>query len=228
LIHYKADPAKDKGAAIIICPGGGFHALSIESEGEMLASWLAERGISSFILKYRLVPTGDDGVQEYQEKSMKGEGRELTGQLIKLSIADGVSAVDYVRKNAASLGVKTDMIGVIGFSAGGTVAAGTAFLATATTMPTFIAPIYGYLSPFDEMPFPENAPPLFVSAASDDPLQLAPHSAQIYSRWIENRKPAEIHMYAKGGHGYGMRKNNNVSDTWVERFGDWLGSMGWL
>jgi acetyl esterase/lipase len=75
---------------------------------------------------------------------------------------------------------------------------------------------------------PSDAPPLFVVAATDDQLGLAPDSVSLYSQWIAKRKPAEIHIYSKGGHGFGVRKQNLPSDQWIERFGEWLGVQGLL
>ena len=75
---------------------------------------------------------------------------------------------------------------------------------------------------------PTDAPPLFICAASDDQLGLATHSTNLYNKWIEAKKIAELHMYEKGGHGFGMRKNNIPTDTWIERFGDWLQLHGML
>jgi acetyl esterase/lipase len=75
---------------------------------------------------------------------------------------------------------------------------------------------------------PGDAPPAFIVAASDDQLGLAPDSVSIYSKWIAAKKSAEIHMYAKGGHGFGMRKQNLPTDQWIERFGEWLQLQGLL
>lgn len=75
---------------------------------------------------------------------------------------------------------------------------------------------------------PANAPPLFVCAASDDQLKLAPHSTKLYNDWITAGKPSELHMYAKGGHGFGMRKQNLPTDSWIDRSGEWLALSGFL
>jgi len=73
-----------------------------------------------------------------------------------------------------------------------------------------------------ETAMPADAPPIFVACASDDPLNLAPASVRLYQEWLENKKPAELHMYAKGGHGFGMRQLDLPSDKWIEHFGEWL------
>ncbi|MGL4361576.1 MAG: alpha/beta hydrolase [Sediminibacterium sp.] len=70
--------------------------------------------------------------------------------------------------------------------------------------------------------------PIFIAAATNDQLGLAPHSLSLYQKWIEAKQPAELHMYSLGGHGFGMRKQNLPSDSWIERFGDWLALQGLL
>jgi acetyl esterase/lipase len=87
----------------------------------------------------------------------------------------------------------------------------------------FAAPIYPFISEdLANAKVPDDAPPLFICAASDDQLKLATHSSNLYSKWHMAGKQAELHMYAKGGHGFGMRKQNLPSDKWVERFYEWL------
>jgi acetyl esterase/lipase len=75
---------------------------------------------------------------------------------------------------------------------------------------------------------PSDAPPMFILAATDDPLRLASHSVDLYRDWTTAMKPAELHLFAKGGHGFGMKKQNIPTDRWIERFGDWLDLQGWL
>ncbi|WP_229311518.1 alpha/beta hydrolase [Larkinella rosea] len=116
----------------------------------------------------------------------------------------------------------------MGFSAGGTVTMGVGYGYSAENRPDFLAPVYPYMTPFADKTVPADAPPLFVVAASDDQLNLAPHSVKLYSDWLTARKSAELHMYTKGGHGFGMRKQNIPADRWIERFGDWLCQQGLL
>jgi acetyl esterase/lipase len=94
--------------------------------------------------------------------------------------------------------------------------------------PAFVAPIYAAASAFKSDPVPADAPPMFLAAATDDSLGLAMDSVGLYEQWTGAQKSAELHMYAKGGHGFGMRKQGFPSDEWIDRFGDWLGSQGWL
>ena len=80
----------------------------------------------------------------------------------------------------------------------------------------------------DRAPVPGDAPPMFIAAATDDSLGLAPESIALYEKWAGAQKSAELHMYAKGGHGFGMRKQNLPTDHWIDRFADWLELRGWL
>ena len=127
------------------------------------------------------------------------------------------------RRNAAAWRIDPARVGIMGFSAGGTVAASVAFNYSQETRPDFVAPIYlQYEWTPKPKGVPEDAPPIFVLAASDDPLGLAPHSFALYRDWLTAKKPAELHLYVKGGHGFGMRKQNLPTDRWIERFADWL------
>jgi acetyl esterase/lipase len=93
--------------------------------------------------------------------------------------------------------------------------------------PDFVAPIY---LQYEWVPksggVPADAPPMFIAAASDDQLGLASHSVSLYQNWTAAKKPAELHLFSKGGHGFGMRKQNIPTDHWIERFYDWLEVQG--
>jgi len=203
--------------------------LSINSEGIDVAKWLAARGVTAFVLRYHLVPTGDDGVKEVMTKITDRQKMEAaTSAVIPLAVADGKAAVSYVRSHASEYSVSPTRIGLMGFSAGGTVTASVAFDYTAESRPDFVAPIYAYIGAVKQTTVPKDAPPMFVAAASDDQLGLAPDSVKLYGMWLAAHKPAELHMYSKGGHGFGMRKQNLTSDQWIDRFGDWLQQQGLL
>lgn len=229
LTAYLPDPAQANGTAVIICPGGGFHALSINSEGIDVAKWLQARGVAAFVLKYRLVPTGEDGVKEVMAKmSQPGKMDQDNAAVVPLAVADGKAAVTYVRRHASEFGISPQRIGLMGFSAGGTVTASVALGYTADSRPDFVAPVYAYLGAVKETVVPGDAPPMFVVAATDDQLGLAADSIKLYNRWLAAKKPVEIHIYQKGGHGFGMRKQNLPTDHWIERFGEWLRLQGLL
>jgi acetyl esterase/lipase len=228
LLVFKATGGTISDSAAVICPGGGFMALSINSEGIELAKWLAARGMTSFVLKYRLAHTGEDATEFTTLFQDHQKFRETVDPVIPLSIADGLAAVAYVRKHAAEWGVSSDRVGVIGFSAGGSVAAGAALRYQPDGRPAFVAPIYPATGVFRGDIVPADAPPMFIAAASDDNLGLAPDSISLYEKWTGAHKPVELHMYAVGGHGFGMRKHGHPSDTWVDRLGDWLQAQGFL
>jgi acetyl esterase/lipase len=227
LTVFQPEPSMSNGTAVVICPGGAFHALSINMEGNDVAKWLVGKGVTAFVLRYRLVPSGDDAVKELMSKT-QAKMQEDSSKVVPLAIADGGAAVSYVRKHAAEFGVSPQRIGLMGFSAGGTVTAANAFKYSADSRPDFVAPIYAYMGVVTDTTVPSDAPPAFIVAASDDQLGLAPDSVTIYSKWIAAKKSAEIHMYAKGGHGFGMRKQNLPTDQWIERFGEWLQLQGLL
>ena len=204
-------------------------ALSIDSEGNDVAKWMAAKGVTAFVLKYRVAHTGEDATQEFgQLFNDRQKFNETVGKVIPLSIADGLAAVTYVRAHASEFGVSPDRVGIIGFSAGGTVAAGVAFHYSPEGKPAFVAPIYAAAGRLKDATVPADAPPMFIAAATDDNLGLAPDSVALFEKWTAAQKSAELHMYAKGGHGFGMRQHNIPTDHWIDRFADWLDLNGWL
>lgn len=228
LTVFEPAPELKNGTGIVICPGGGFMALSINSEGTDVAKYLAARGVTAFVLKYRLAHTGDDATQEFTTLfADRAKFEAMLKGVLPLSVADGLAAVSYVRQHASEWGISPDRIGIIGFSAGGSITAEVAFHYSPEGRPAFVAPIYsGGLS--KDAPVPADAPPMFIAAATDDQLGLAPDSVALYQKWTSAHKSAELHMYAKGGHGFGMRKQNLPTDHWIDRFSDWLEMEGFL
>jgi acetyl esterase/lipase len=178
-------------------------------------------------LKYRLVECKTD--DPTREIMTRGPLEKAAAPVVPLAVADGNAAIGYVRKHAAEFGVSPKRVGIIGFSAGGTVAVSVAMNYTPETRPDFTAPIYpAYILAIRGGGVPTDAPPAFILAASDDPLGLAPQSVQIYQDWIAAGKTAELHLYSRGGHGFGMREQHLPSDRWIERFADWLDVQGLL
>lgn len=229
LTVFTPDAATANGTAIIICPGGGFYGLSINSEGFDVAKWLVKKGVTCFVLKYRLAHTeGNDPTKAAAATSENAEAREQQQKVIPLAIADGRAAIAYVRAHASTFAVNPDKIGIIGFSAGGTVAASSAFQYTKENKPDFVAPIYAYMPTNLMGDVAEDAPPMFIVAASNDQLSLQHHSIDLFNKWNSAKHSVELHLYAEGGHGFGMRVQHLTSDTWIERFGDWLNARGYL
>ncbi len=225
LTVFQPKAGEANGTAVVICPGGAFFALSIDSEGFDVARWLTAKGVTCFVLKYRLVECKtDDPTREVMDR---GPLEEVVAPVVKLALADGKAAIAYVRKHSAEFGVNPERIGIIGFSAGGTVAVSVAMNYTAESRPDFVAPIYpAYNWAIKGSGVPADAPPAFILAASDDPLGLAPQCVTLYQDWIAAGKSAELHLYSKGGHGFGMRQQHLPTDHWIDRFGDWLEVQG--
>jgi acetyl esterase/lipase len=228
LIFFPAPQANANGTSVIICPGGSFCYLHIKTEGTDVAKWLNAKGVSAFVLKYRVVHSETSDPMKERNERMKdtATARRLLAPLLPMAIADGKQAIVYVRLHARELGLSPDKIGIMGFSAGGALASASAFDDAPASAPDFVAPIYAYVPPFLSTTVPADAPPLFIAAATDDELHLVPMSLALYSKWLAAGRSAEIHIYSKGGHGFGMNRKDQPSDTWIERFGDWLNVQG--
>ncbi|WKK65537.1 alpha/beta hydrolase [Lutimonas zeaxanthinifaciens] len=225
---YKPAPENNTGTAVIIAPGGGLYALSITSEGTEVAQWLKKKGITALVLRYRLVPTAEDGVAEISELSQKNPAKigEEVGKVIPYSISDGLRAIEYARSNAEDLGIDPKKIGFMGFSAGGAVTMGVAYSYIKSNRPDFLVPVYPWT---DAMPVQKpkpDSPPMLIICASDDELGLATGSIDLYNSWYNEKFSVGLHMYSKGGHGFGMRQKDLPSDKWIERFYDWSVSQG--
>jgi acetyl esterase/lipase len=227
LTVFQPQAGTANGTGVVICPGGGFCMLCVDHEGYDVARYLTARGVTCFVLKYRLLQSETDNPM--QEASSGGNFLEKVAPIIKLALADGLAAMAHVRTHAKDYGVQPDRIGIMGFSAGAIVAASVAYNYTAETRPGFVAPVYlAHDLVLKGDGVRGDAPPLFVVAASDDQFGLAPQSVAIYQAWVAAKKPAELHLYAKGGHGFGMNKQNLPCDTWADRFADWLQMQGLL
>lgn len=143
-------------------------------------------------------------------------------EIAVLGQEDGRQAIRIVRNRAAEWGIDPHKIGIMGFSAGGMVTLGPLLQHDAESRPDFAAAIY---TPWADNPVPADAPPLFILVASDDML-TEKGSIQMYSAWKAAKKPTELHIYSKGGHGFGMQKKGLPVDSWIERLGDWMKSQG--
>ena len=227
---YLPQPQNANGTAIIVAPGGAFHTLSINSEGVDVAKWLNSRGVAAFVLKYRVARSfTDDPVRELMGKM--GNFTKLDEEnapIIPLATADGQAAVKYVREHAKEMNINPERIGFMGFSAGGTLTMSVVYTATDESRPNFVAPIYAYENAILGSVVPKAKTPIFIAVAGDDQLGFMPHSINIDKKWFDAKQPAELHIYEKGGHGFGMRKQGLPTDTWYERFGDWLKLQGLL
>ncbi len=219
------------GIAIIVTPGGGFMNLVYSNEGTFVARRLAAQGYTAVVLKYRLVQTPASRAA-MDAKMMKDMGGVLTRaksglprELPRfsgedLAQQDGAQAIRAVRAHAAEWGVDPKRIGFVGFSAGAFVAADLA-IGDRATRPDFVGIIYGGL----RTPVPRDAPPAFIATAADDPM-LPNDPVPLYSAWRAAGRPAELHIYDRGGHGFGMATQGASSDHWFDEFVWWMQSRG--
>ncbi|WP_138485155.1 alpha/beta hydrolase [Dyadobacter bucti] len=230
LTVYTPEKEKSNKTAIVICPGGAFHALDIDNEGYSVAKLLVAKGYTAIVLKYRLVHINMEAANPLAELGkLANDFKMLEKRMapdVPLAIADGKAAIAYVKKNAAKLGINPAKVGIVGFSAGGTIAAAMAYSEDSQSRPAFSAPIYAYLAPFDRQAVPSNATPLFISVAADDDFKFDSNSAKLYQKWKNSGASAELHIYAKGHHGFGTKKQNLPVDHWFDRFTDWLSFLG--
>lgn len=215
-------PAKEKatGAGVIIAPGGAFLTLAMGAEGEPLAKWFTDHGIAAFVLKYRIRPTpvalsAYAAVMQHRVEEVKANpGIVVTPQY---SIDDAIAALRLVRSRP-DWGVDPHRLGMIGFSAGARLSRDVALTASADDEPSFIGPIYG---PMYAVTVPPQAPPLFTVLAADDPL-FAHSGFGILDSWIKAGKPAELHVFQSGGHGFSVGRPGETTATWLDTFLVWL------
>ena len=212
-------PPKDKatGAAVIVCPGGGFKELGFNGEGVAPAQFLTNLGIAAFALKYRLPR------ETNSPYSLPKHARE-----------DGQRAMRLVRSHAKEWGIDPNRIGIMGFSAGGEVASLVAYSpgdgdAKATdpidqlsASPSFQIMIYPGPLGIPEV-IPTNAPPSFWLAANDD-RQPARTIAEMLPKYRAAKVPIEVHLFAKGGHAFNMGNRSKLVTVkgWTNRLADWL------
>ncbi len=234
-------PSKRKatGCAVIIAPGGGHRELWIDHEGYNVARWLSERGIAAFVLKYRLA--------RETNSTYTVDGHAL---------ADAQRAIRLVRSRAQEWQIDPACIGIMGFSAGGEVAfltaqrfdSGTSLNRPADTLspsggeggdegadainrqsshPDFQALIYpGNTRRIEPT---TNSPPVFLVCGANDRANISEGLANVYLKFKQVKAPAELHIYAGTGHGFGLRPNDTKpSGKWIERFEEWLGESGFL
>jgi acetyl esterase/lipase len=226
LTAFLLEPEIATGTAVIVCPGGALHVLAVDHEGFDVARWLNAKGIAAFVLKYRLLETpADDLASEAYLQQMVSNDQAMHDFSIQhkpFALADGQRAVRLVRERALEWNLRPDRIGMMGFSAGGFVTACVALEHDGSSRPDFVAPIYAAV--WEDVVAPMNAPPMFLAFASNDGLGeiMVSSSLKLYRAWQAAGAPVELHAYAQGDHGFGMRTQNLPSDTWIERFHEWL------
>jgi len=210
------------GVAVVIAPGGGHSVLCLGHEGYALAEWFQEHGIAAFVLKYRLA---------------REKGSTYTIQ--EHAMADARRALRMVRSRAAELGLKEDRIGIMGFSAGGELAAFAAMksdngkpdatdpIERASSRPDFQALIYPGTS--DLFTVEKGMPPVFIACGYSDRPDIAKGMALLYLKYKEADVKAELHIYSNAGHGFGFRpETTTAAGAWPLRFREWLMDSGFI
>lgn len=226
---YKPAPEKANGCAVVIAPGGGYTVLAYEHEGTQVAEWLNSIGVTAILMKYRVPRRSNDTPHIWP-------------------LQDAQRAIRITRKNAKEWGVDPDRLGILGFSAGGHLTVMTALHGDKkmyepvddadklSAKPSFAIPIYAaYLGDKSDdtkldsklVTVDKNTPPMFLAVTQDDKMRGA-HAALLFAELTRHKVKAEVHVYVKGGHGYGMRKTDRPVSIWPKLAGDWLKEAGWL
>ena len=216
-------PATDAtGTAVIIAPGGGHSKLCLGHEGYALAEWFRDHGIAAFVMKYRLARE-KDSAYTIQDHSM----------------ADTRRAIRTVRSRAKEWGIRPDRIGIMGFSAGGELAAFAAMksdagnaaaadpIEHAGSRPDFQALIYPGTS--NLFTVEKGMPPVFIACGYGDRPDIAEGMASLYLKYKASGVKAELHIYSNAGHGFGYRPGTTTAaGAWPFRFREWLDDSGLL
>ena len=221
----EAGGIKGAAPAVIICPGGGYLSVGKNLEGFNVANYLADRGITCFVLKYRTRHLGNT-----KEKSLSRQ-KELMREIMGDSFTpegqnaadnayeDAIAAMELVRSRASEFNVDPDRVGIVGFSAGALVAMRVELSHTEASAPNVVAPIYLWRQ--GDFTVPEDAAPLFLSVPQND-LCPTDMSYKLYKGWSEKRLPAEIHVLSGAYHGHGYQGGTVPSDVWIELFYSFL------
>jgi acetyl esterase/lipase len=226
---YRAPAEKNTGTAVLVCPGGGYNLLAWDKEGTEVAEWLNTLGVTGVVLKYR-VP------------ARKGQERHAA------PLQDAQRALGLVRQRAKEWGIDPDRVGILGFSAGGHLAAVLSTNSEKRTYepaddadrescrPNFVLLIYpGFLVGKAEegnkltadLKVTGHTPPTFLVMTEDDPIRV--ENVLFYYEALKGAKvPAELHVYPSGGHGYGLRPSKHEVSTWPQRAEQWLRALGML
>jgi acetyl esterase/lipase len=227
---------RNSGAAVVVFPGGGFRVLAMDLEGTEICDWLTARGIACVLLKYR-VPGGNHHWDEKCQCSITPK--------VPRALQDAQRTIKLVRSRARELNIDPDKIGVIGFSAGGYLVAQTSnIFAPAyktvdavdklSSRPDFAIALYpGHLcragGRFDaSIHVTRQTPPTFLLQAWDDPVDPICNST-LYARELDKAGvPAEVHLFAKGGHAFGLRDKEHPVSSWPSLVENWLEDIGIL
>ena len=237
---FKPKEGFSNGTSVIVAPGGAFHFLMMEKEGYEVARWLNKLGVTAFVLKYRVQHTPENdadfptflkeftkdlpAVDQYEVYPPVGNPKcdeaRLWGE------DDGRQAIQFLRENATDLGIDPNRIGIMGFSAGGGIAVNVALQNKTLSRPNFVGGIYpGYRI---ISPVPDFVPPMFLAIADDDAAVAPISTARLFEDWHKVKQSVELHIFANGKHGFGMQKQDLLSDAWLDLFKNWMNAQGFL
>jgi endo-1,4-beta-xylanase len=204
-------PANPTGAGVVVMPGGGHSSLWMDHEGYNVARWLSDHGVAGFVLKYRLAR------EEGSTYTVEGH-----------ALADAQRALALVRGSAAEFHIDPARIGVMGFSAGGEVAALAASRwETAEAWPAFQALIYPALP--RDMKLSRETPPAFLACGENDRPNISQGLPELYLAMKKAGISAELHVFSGVGHGFGVRESNKGEVAgWLARFHEWMAGRGYL
>ncbi len=207
ITHFPAEPTGTPHPLVVVCPGGGYNRLSIDKEGTEVAQWLNTIGVSAAVLKYR-VPKNRDG-----------------------ALADARRAMQIVRGKQEEWNIDGQCIGMLGFSAGGHLAAACSTTPDRPDFTVLVYPAYlfqdGSIEIAEDIAVDAETPPAFVVQTRDDKRHYRSSLAYVAALDAAN-VPAELHLFAKGGHGYGLRPSDHPVSRWPKLCEDWMRASGFL
>lgn len=225
---YAVRPAagKGNGRAVLVVPGGGYMFVAIDNEGLPVAQRLADQGYTAFVLVYRVnaTPVADEDFSAWLQKDIaerfsKPPVADAPMLAYQPAVDDAKAAMRWLHEHAGEFGVNPAQIGFIGFSAGAHTGHRLTEQAAANEMPANLALIYGGL--YAAKP-KAPVPPLFAAQAMDDPLFPVTH-IDLLNSWKQAGQRVELHLYEKGGHGFGLRNlRGETSDGWMDAYLAWL------
>jgi len=241
VVVFLPAPASATGAAVVVAPGGALRVLGWDHEGTKAARWLNERGIAALVLKYRtlqVAPAAGRGRGTSAPTSgpnpTLGPRQELDirkananpepddpalSEVLRMAIADAQQAVRLARRNATAWQIDATRVGIMGFSAGGGVAVGTALAQRSDASPDFLVSLYG--PALQDVEVPAQAPPLFIAVGATH-FNVTNGCLALFVAWKAAGKPAEIHVYDQVSAGFGMTPRGLPVDTWTERLFEWM------
>ncbi|HLJ44353.1 MAG TPA: alpha/beta hydrolase [Bryobacteraceae bacterium] len=230
LTIYRAYGSQSTGTGVVVCPGGGYAHLAMNHEGRQVANWLNAAGVTAFVLKYRLGPRYHHPIE----------------------LGDAQRAIRLVRERAQEFGVRPDRVGIMGFSAGGHLAATTATHFDASSRPDFLIlgyPVISFTAPYahkgsvqnlvgdhpdpkllenlsDELLVTAQTPPTFIFQTDEDKTVPAENAVSFYLALRKAGVPAELHVFQNGPHGVGLDLKDPALGEWPRLLANWLRLRG--